>query len=170
MNKVMLVMGVVSVFGIFNAWPSRNGQKNDRPGDSVSAPQGTGHQKDWQSPKGHGNVSREGAGQMLTDHAKKELESKPQHDSRYMREIAQVLGVGFSEEQSVASLAGEIRLFIQDAEDRVPSVRPLSDDVVNALKDVLGPSDFKAVLNMNNGLKKMAEYRLLALPKKFNRK
>lgn len=91
-------------------------------------------------------------------------------DLRYMKEIAQAVGMDVGEEVTEAELAAEIRLHIQEAEDRTPRIKPLSEDIISTLKDVLGTSDYEAVKMLNNAVKQMEGLRLLALPPKVRNK
>ena len=115
-----------------------------------------------------------GAGRQVDDRLNESGEKKsapnPVRDLRYMKEIAQMLGMNVRDGVPEPDLTAEIRSRIQEAEDRAPRVKPLSEDVVSALKEVLGPKDYKAVLELNAAVKQMEGLRLLALPQKVKDK
>lgn len=140
----------------------------------------------WQDPKPHPEERSEGIerpivhwGQQCNENEPRQNNAAcserndkvhPRRDLRYMKEIAQAVGMDVGEEVTEAELAAEIRLHIQEAEDRTPRIKPLSEDVVSALKDVLGASDYEAVKMLNNAVKQMEGLRLLALPLKVRNK
>ena len=140
----------------------------------------------WRDPKPHPEERSEGIERPIVDWGQQCNENEPRQnnaacserndkahprrDLRYMKEIAQAVGMDVVEEVTEAELAAEIRLHIQEAEDRTPRIKPLSEDVVSALKDVLGVSDYEAVKVLNNAVKQMKGLRLLALPPKVRNK
>lgn len=109
-------------------------------------------------------------GDLPNESGEKKSAPNPVRDLRYMKEIAQMLGMNVKDGVTEPDLTTEIRLRIQEAEDRAPRVKPLSEDVVSALKDVLGPKDYKTVLELNAAVKQMEGLRLLALPQKVKDK
>lgn len=140
----------------------------------------------WQDPKPHPEERSEGIERPIVDLGQQCNENEPRQnnaacserndkahprrDLRYMKEIAQAVGMDVGKEVTEAELAAEIRLHIQEAEDRTPRIKPLPEDVVSALKDVLGASDYEAVKMLNNAVKQMEGLRLLALPPKVRNK
>ena len=109
-------------------------------------------------------------GDLPNESGEKNSAPNPERDLRYMREIAQMLGMTVRDGETESDLSAEIRFRIQEAEDRAPRVKPLSEDIVSALKDVLGPKDYKTVLELNAAVKQMEGLRLLALPQKVKDK
>ena len=128
----------------------------------------------WRGQMHRQESRNRGAGRQMDDGLNESGEKKsapnPVRDLRYMKEIAQMLGMNVGDGVTEPDLTAEIRLRIQEAEDRAPRVKPLPEDVVSALKDVLGPKDYKAVLELNAAVKQMEGLRLLALPQKVKDK